>query len=127
MSKGLLNVTLLGHVSDLRIPWEQATFGVFPSRYEGMPLAMIEGMALGRAIVATDVAGHGEWIEDGRNGFLAAGCTASCLDAALELAWRQKGDAARLGASARQTFQRIMHQDPGSELAGLASSFLIKR
>jgi glycosyltransferase involved in cell wall biosynthesis len=125
-SKGLGNVTLLGHVGDLRSVWQEATFGVFPSRYEGMPLAMIEGMALGRAIVATDVAGHGEWIEHGRNGFLAAGCTSSSLDAALEMAWRQRGDAARLGEAARQTFERIMHQDPGAELAGLVSSFLGK-
>jgi glycosyltransferase involved in cell wall biosynthesis len=87
---------------------------------------MIEGMALGRAIVATDVAGHGEWIEHGINGFLAAGCTASCLDAALELAWQQRGDAAKLGEAARQTFERIMHRDPGAELAGLVGSFLGK-
>lgn len=125
-SKGLGNVTLLGHVGDLRSVWQGATFGVFPSRYEGMPLAMIEGMALGRAIVATDVAGHGEWIEHGINGFLAAGCTASCLDAALELAWQQRGDAAKLGEAARQTFERIMHRDPGAELAGLVGSFLGK-
>ena len=125
--KGMGNVTLLGHVGDLRSLWQQATFGVFPSRYEGMPLAMIEGMALGRAIVATDVAGHGEWIEHGRNGFLAAGCTTSSLDAALELAWRQRGDAASLGESARRTFQRFMLQDPSSELAGLVSSFVVKR
>ena len=126
-SKGLGNVTLLGHVGDLRSVWQEASFGVFPSRYEGMPLAMIEGMALGRAIVATDVAGHGEWIEHGRNGFLAAGCTSSSLDAALEMAWRQRGDAARLGEAARHTFERIMYQDPGAELAGLVSSWLTPR
>lgn len=126
-SRGLGNVLLLGHVGDLRSVWQEATFGVFSSRYEGMPLAMIEGMALGRAIVATDVAGHGEWIEHARNGFLASGCTSSSLDAALEKAWQQRGDAARLGEAARQTFERIMHQDPGAELAGLVSSSLVKQ
>jgi glycosyltransferase involved in cell wall biosynthesis len=123
-SKGLGNVTLLGHVGDLRSVWQGATFGVFPSRYEGMPLAMIEGMALGRAIVATDVAGHGEWIEHGRNGFLAAGCTSSSLDAALEMAWIQREKAGSLGSCARQTFERIMHQDPAAELARLVNSLV---
>jgi glycosyltransferase involved in cell wall biosynthesis len=123
-SKGLGNVTLLGHVDDLRSVWQEATFGVFPSRYEGMPLAMIEGMALGRAIIATDVAGHGEWIEHGSNGFLAAGCTSSSLDATLEMAWMQRQEAGRLGSCARQTFERIMRQDPSSELSELISSFL---
>jgi glycosyltransferase involved in cell wall biosynthesis len=122
--KGLGNVTLLGHVGDLRSAWQEATFGVFPSRYEGMPLAMIEGMALGRAIIATDVAGHGEWIEHGRNGFLAAGCTSSSLDAALEMAWIQREKAGSLGSCARQTFERIMRQDPSNELADLIASFV---
>lgn len=125
--RGLKNVCLLGHVGNLRAVWEEAAFGVFSSRYEGMPLAMIEGMALGRPMVATDVAGHGEWIEHGRNGFLAAGCTALSLDTALEFAWRQRGDAAGLGAAARQTFERIMVRDPGVELGALVSSFLVKR
>jgi hypothetical protein len=48
------------------------------------------------------------------------------LDEALEMAWQQRGDAAKLGEAARQTFERIMHRDPGAELAGLVGSFLGK-
>ena len=121
-SKGLGNVTLLGHVGDLRSVWQETTFGVFPSRYEGMPLAMIEGMALGRAIVATDVAGHGEWIEHGSSGFLAVGATASSLDAAMEEAWLMRGQAAVFGNSARKTDQRLMHRPPHYELTRLIQS-----
>lgn len=87
--KKLNNVFPKGHVHDLRECWERATFGVFPSRYEGMPLAMVEGMALGRPIIATDVAGHAEWVKDGHNGFLCRAPAVECLDEALEKAWQQ--------------------------------------
>jgi glycosyltransferase involved in cell wall biosynthesis len=118
-SKGLTNVKLLGHVDDLRGAWERATFGILSSRYEGMPLALIEGMALGRAVVATDVAGHGEWIEHGRNGFLAAGCSPAALDAALEEAWASRGGAGELGSDARRRSAEMLADAPADRLADL--------
>lgn len=125
--KGLTNVTLLGHVSDLRALWERASFGVFPSRYEGMPLAMIEGMALGRAIIATDVAGHAEWIDDGTNGFLATGCTVLALDQALERAWQRRKDASLMGDVARGTATRIMPSPPAEQLARLIKDAFVRK
>jgi glycosyltransferase involved in cell wall biosynthesis len=118
-SKGLSRIELLGHVSDLRHEWERASFGIFPSRYEGMPLAMIEGMALGRAVIATDVAGHAEWIEDGTNGFLAAGTSVSCLDSAMERAWVERSATMGFGVAARMTYNRMMPREPSEELADM--------
>lgn len=117
--KGLDNIELLGYVNDLRAAWNGATFGVFPSRYEGMPLAMIEGMALGRSVIATDVAGHAEWIDHGRNGFLAPGTTASSLDAAMEEAWEMRCQAGALGRAANETYRGLMPCDPHLQLAQL--------
>jgi glycosyltransferase involved in cell wall biosynthesis len=102
--KGLSNVNLLGHVNDLKAVWEKTTFGIFPSRYEGIPLALVEGMALGRAIIATDVAGHAEWIEHGVNGFLASGPSLRGIDSALQSAWQRKFEASQLGNAACLTY-----------------------
>jgi len=43
---------------------------VFPSRYEGMPNALLEAMAIGKASVATSVNGAPELVENGVSGFL---------------------------------------------------------
>lgn len=43
---------------------------VLPSRYEGMPNALLEAMAMGKASVATRVNGASELIDDGISGFL---------------------------------------------------------
>jgi glycosyltransferase involved in cell wall biosynthesis len=43
---------------------------VLPSRYEGMPNALLEAMAMGKASVATNVNGASELVEDGTSGFL---------------------------------------------------------
>ena len=43
---------------------------VLPSRYEGMPNALLEAMAAGKANVATNVNGAPELVEDGITGFL---------------------------------------------------------
>lgn len=40
------------------------------ARYEGLPLAVIEAMALSKAIVASDVVGNKDCVKDGENGFL---------------------------------------------------------
>ena len=56
-------------VADLRAA---ATVGVLSSDFEGMPLAVLEYMAAGLPVVATDVGGLPEIVRHGETGFLVA-------------------------------------------------------
>lgn len=48
----------------------QSLFYVTTALYEGLPLAVIEAMANGKAIIASDVVGNKDCVHDGENGYL---------------------------------------------------------
>jgi glycosyltransferase involved in cell wall biosynthesis len=85
---------------------------VMPSRREGLPLAMVEAMLCGRPVVATDVAGHSEIIEDGVTGFLADAPTVSSMANALERFWARRADAMEIGAAASKKIRGLRPRDP---------------
>jgi glycosyltransferase involved in cell wall biosynthesis len=65
-------VRFLGNVPHARIPLliRAADVFVLNSRYEGLSHTLLEVQALGTAIVASDVCGNPEVVEDGVNGLL---------------------------------------------------------
>lgn len=79
-------VTFAGYVPVEEI-WTSNHVLVMPSRYEGLPLAIIEAMLCGRPVIATDIAGHPEVIADGLTGFLAGPPSIRTLAVALERLW----------------------------------------
>jgi glycosyltransferase involved in cell wall biosynthesis len=60
----------LGKLDDVRPAIAQASVMVLPSYREGFPRVIMEGMAMARAVIATDVPGCRQTVEVGRNGFL---------------------------------------------------------
>ncbi len=63
-------VRLLGYRNDVPDVLGAADIWVMPSLSEGLPLALLEAMFAGKAIVASRVGGIPEVIQEGRNGFL---------------------------------------------------------
>ncbi|MDQ3039084.1 MAG: glycosyltransferase, partial [Pseudomonadota bacterium] len=76
---------------------------VLSTHYEGMPLALIEGMAAGCAVVGSAVPGVREVIRDGIDGHLVAEADAGALANTLQALLENPDAAARLGAQARVT------------------------
>ena len=60
-------VEYLGESSDVRPFLEQASVVVLPSYREGTPCSLLEGMSMGRALLATDVPGCRETVRPGSN------------------------------------------------------------
>jgi glycosyltransferase involved in cell wall biosynthesis len=94
-------VELLGERDDVPELLAGSDVFVLSSRAEGMPLAILEAMAAGLPVVASDVGGIGELVVDGETGVLVRPGDRDALAAALE---RVAGDGAlrkRMGAAAR--------------------------
>jgi glycosyltransferase involved in cell wall biosynthesis len=60
-----------------------AEFTVLPSFYEGLPLAAIESLAAGRAVIATSVDGTTEIVLEGRTGLTVPAGQSAALAAAI--------------------------------------------
>jgi len=75
---------------------------VLSTHYEGMPLALIEGMAAGCAVVGSAVPGVREVVEHDVDGLLVPEADAGALADALERVLRDPALGARLGAGARK-------------------------
>lgn len=63
-------VTFSGYVADTRLVYLAADVLLMPSRYEGLPMTLLEAMAMGLPVVASQLDGIAEVIGDGREGFL---------------------------------------------------------
>jgi glycosyltransferase involved in cell wall biosynthesis len=101
---GLANQVLLhGHVEGTARFLRELEIFVLCSRSEGLPHALLEAMAAGRAVVATAVGGNKELIADGVNGLLVPPGDPPALAAAISRLARNPEFASRLAAAARNS------------------------
>lgn len=92
----------LGRLEDPRAALAACSVFVLPSHREGMPMAALEAMATGRAVVTCDVAGCRETVVDGESGILVPPAAPAALAVAMEQFLEDPGLAARMGAAARR-------------------------
>lgn len=77
------HVEWLGRCDDMPAMYSASTLVCLPSYREGLPKALLEAAACGRAIVATDVPGCREIVVDGDNGLLVPARDAVALAQAI--------------------------------------------
>jgi glycosyltransferase involved in cell wall biosynthesis len=75
---------------------------VLPSLMEGLPVVLIEALALGRPVIASRVAGIPELIDEGRSGYMFAPSDWRELAAAVQRLLAARGDWAAMGEAGRQ-------------------------
>ena len=96
-------VQFVGQLDDVGPLLAAADGVILPSRWEGLPLVLLEAMARGRPIVATAVGGVPDVIQDGVNGTLVPPGDAAALAGALEQLHRKADRAVRMGLAAAET------------------------
>jgi glycosyltransferase involved in cell wall biosynthesis len=98
-------VSFLGFRSDVGDILNASDMVIAPSLWEGLSISVLEAMALGKPIVATNIGSNLELLEDGVSGLLVPPNEPERLaDAILTLALDPDG-ASRYGAAARERFE----------------------
>jgi len=126
-NSGLTSVQMHGFVEDVEQVWNGHHALVFPSRYEGMPLALVEAMLCGRPAIATDVGGNRELIRDGINGFLAKAPTIELLDDAMNRAWENRSRLKEMGEQAAIDARKFVSCDPAEDFVHELTALVEKK
>jgi glycosyltransferase involved in cell wall biosynthesis len=105
----LEKVTFTGFVPHSKVPelLRKASVFALPSRFEGLPNALLQAMAAALPCVATSVGGVPDVIKDGVNGILVPPEREDLLAEALETVLLNKALAMRLGENARRSVSHL--------------------
>jgi glycosyltransferase involved in cell wall biosynthesis len=104
------DVEWLDEVADVRPFIAAADIVVLPSYREGLPRTLLEGAAMGRALVATDAPGCREIVIPGETGYLAQVGDASSLAEAMARLCESPREIALMGRRARQLVETCYDQ-----------------
>jgi len=96
------NVHFLGNVSDVLPVLQSTTIFVRPSLTEGMSLAVLEAMACGLPVVASNLEGNAEIIDNGETGYLVPPADSRALAEAISLLLDNHKIASQIGNNARK-------------------------
>lgn len=107
-------VTFTGFLNDMPVVLASLDILVFSSLWEGLPVTLLEAMAMKRPIVTTDVGGIPEVINDGQNGRMVTSGDPQALAEACSQLIEQPQIRQRLGEAGRTTIreeydQHLMH------------------
>ncbi|NDV48036.1 MULTISPECIES: glycosyltransferase [unclassified Salipiger] len=94
---------LTGAISRMRELLAALDVMVVSSAWEGLPMVLLEGMAMQCAVASTDVGGIPDVLEDGRSGRLVPAHDPEALAQAVAGLLADPAAAARLGGAARDT------------------------
>ena len=106
-----------GQVSSIEGIWKRNHGLILTSRYEGLPLALVEAMLCGRMPIVTDVAGAAELTQHGKNGYLIPAPKISMVQDTLETAWQSRENWRALGQQAQLTARAKIPKNPCKTLA----------
>lgn len=110
-------VRFLGLRKDVAALMNAADGYVMSSAWEGLPMVLLEAASTGLPIVATDVGGNREVVQEGQTGYLVPPGNAEYLGAAMlrlmalsEMQRQSMGEAARASVEQRYSLESVLSQ-----------------
>jgi glycosyltransferase involved in cell wall biosynthesis len=122
--RAIPNVGFLGFRRDVPALLAGTDVFVLPSRREGLPRSVLEALAAGVPVVATDVRGNRDLVEDGRNGFLVKVGDATGLAQALLTLLQDESLRTRMGVEGRARARDYALDRVIREMAAIYGRFL---
>lgn len=105
------HVIFLGEQEKIPAILSQANIGVLSSHYEGLPNAIIEYMAAGLPVVATDVGGISELVQDGLTGYLVPSGNANIMAEKILYLLNNPDISYQLGKLGRERAEKLFSLD----------------
>lgn len=95
-------LVFLGYREDIQEILSGCDLFVLPSLYEGLPLAILEAMAAGKPVIASDINGTDEIINDGKTGILVPPADPNAIAEAIRRVLSDPSLARNLAASGKE-------------------------
>jgi glycosyltransferase involved in cell wall biosynthesis len=104
-------IEYLGETDDVRPYIADADCVVLPSYREGLPRTLLEAAAMGRPIIATDVTGCREVVQNGVNGYLCKARDANDLAEKMkDIIMLSTGERKEMGLKGREKVERYFDE-----------------
>nr|WP_315209264.1 glycosyltransferase family 4 protein [uncultured Flavobacterium sp.] len=117
------NVLVHPHTDTIDI-WKNNQALVLTSRFEGLPLVLVEAMLCKRLAIISNVSGNKELIEDNQTGFIAAAPRPEYVDEAMERAWQVRENWQQIGEEARRQLIKHIPENPALIFANKLTAIL---
>lgn len=104
--------------------WKNNQVLVLTSRFEGLPLVLVEAMLCKRFAIITNVSGNKELIQDNQTGFIAAAPRPEYVDEAMERAWQVRENWRQIGEEARLQLIKHIPENPALVFADKLTAVL---
>ncbi|HFC53212.1 MAG TPA: glycosyltransferase family 1 protein [Gammaproteobacteria bacterium] len=95
------DIEFVGRLDDVRPALRQCSVYVLPSYHEGMPVSVLEAMAMGRPVITTDAPGCRETVHHGETGMMVPVADVDALVRAMEYFIQRPDEVERCGRAGR--------------------------
>jgi glycosyltransferase involved in cell wall biosynthesis len=122
----MAGVRFPGTVTDVRLWLAAADLVVLPSRWEGLPLTLLEALAVGRPVVGSDIAGIADVLPGDAGGLVPAGNPVALAEAIVARLCRPDRAAAEGAAGARHAARHFDSRRTYHALADLSADLVAR-